>query len=178
MNLSNFLGKNKKIAVILIIILLLVAGFLIFFLTREEIPIKRPPLALGEEQKETLINCLKENSDLAVNVEKELVFCYTPTLDFPEIYRDLTKSIKEVLNIEIVDHFIFFFSEAIPALERGECDAIPGMSPTEQREDLAAFSEPVYQEETIAVNKDNTELLEMLNLIIAVLKRILKESPD
>jgi len=184
MTILSISKGNKKIKTISIIMILVIFGLsIVFFLnqqiltTKKQISTKqRPSLALTQDQKQILIQWLKERPDLGKNVEKELIFCYDPTIDYPEIYKDLMKILNNGLNVKIVELYVPFH-ETLPALDKNVCDVGLGITPTEERKKWAAFSDSIYQDEALAVNKDNKDLLNMLNLLIGAVKSILGKPP-
>jgi len=181
MKLFNF--KNKKVFIISIVILVILSGAIYFSLSNNKVPsemesqIKKkfPPLdfSLMDEQKESLINWLKENSDIAV--KKEIIICqdrfYVPSI----LYKEIAEAIEEGLDIKITYYYVPW-TKIIPALVEEKCDAIFELAISDERKELMFFTEPVYpgRNQAIAVSKGDDLLLEMLNSNITELKLVIK----
>jgi hypothetical protein len=181
MKLFNF--RNKKILIISIIILVILGCAIYFSLSNNKVPsetnlqIKKQfsslDFSLGDQQKELLINWLKENSEIAV--KKEIIICqdifYIPSV----LYKDIAEAIEEGLGIKITYYYVPW-AKIIPALIEEKCDAIFELTISEERKGLILFTEPVYpgRDDAIAVSKGSDSLLEMFNSIITELKLIIR----
>ena len=180
--MKSFNFKNKKTFIISIIISV-VLGCVIYFSFSNNIPSetdsqtkeKFSPLdfSLENQQKESLVNWLKENSDIAV--KEEITVCqdrfYVPSV----LYKDIAEAIEEGLGIKITYYYVPW-SKIIPALDEGKCDAIFDLTISEERKELMLFTEPVYpgRDQAIAVSKGDDSLLGMFNFIITELKLIIR----
>ena len=180
MKLFNF--KNKKILIISIVILGILSYAIYFSLSNRvpsdmesQIKKKFPPLnfSLADQQKESLINWLKENPDIAA--KKEIIICqdrfYVPSI----LYKEIAEMIEEGLDIKITYYYVPW-TKIIPALVEKKCDVIFELAISDERKELMLFTEPVYpgRNQAIAASKDNDLLLGMLNSIVAELKLVIK----
>lgn len=128
---------------------------------------------LDEQEKEVLINWLKENSGIAV--KEEITICRDKFYWPSPLYQDIAEAMEKGLNIKINYYHVPWY-RIIPPLIEGQCDAIFELTVSEERRKNIDFTEPVYpgREQAIAVSKENNALLEMFNSIVNQLKIILR----